>query len=186
MQSTLSHAAAAAASIGLLGVVAAGCGHGSGSQVPPTAPHNMTVENDASREIDVYVDGGRIGDARPGELAFFSVARGLHDVEVREEGEAFRHDLGAYRFDDLTVVDVYWGDDLAENLVVENDDVVTVHVYLDDDEVGSVRPGETVGFRAAPGAYEVYLRERGETFRDYVGTFDLHDASEPPVVLVHQ
>ena len=57
------------------------------------------------------------------------------------------------------------------DLIVHNDGLHTLHVYVDDYEIGTVAPLASAGFRVVTGAHEITVRERGHLTYHDLGVF---------------
>lgn len=67
----------------------------------PGVTQNLTVYNDSSRTLDVYVDLVQIGDIPPREHGSFLVNPGQHDIYFREHGSSIDF-VGTFDFPFLT------------------------------------------------------------------------------------
>src|SRR5687767_9429000 len=85
--------------IALAGAGAAGCSNSNGRQLAPTSTTspNLTVNNQSNNTLNVYLDGGQIGQVPPNQTGNFQVLSGTYTVEVRETGHT-----SYYSFGDLT------------------------------------------------------------------------------------
>lgn len=85
--------------LALLGASGAGCDNSSGRQLAPTSTTspNLQVDNRATNTLNVYLDGGQIGQVPPNTVGRFQVLSGTYRVEVRETGHS-----SYFSFGDLT------------------------------------------------------------------------------------
>jgi hypothetical protein len=159
--------------VGLAGALAAGCGSKSASQVAPgSSSANLTVTNSSPVTVDVYVDYARVGEVQPGLTGFFRVTAGVRTLHLRERGESHYHWQGDFSFGASSIVDLTYWPGHSRNFVVANEDLVTLHVYVDLIEVAEVRPGERRDLYVSPGRRDVHLRPRGDSGLTFAGTFD--------------
>ena len=175
--------------VGALGLIAAGCGSKSGKQVPAgTSTANLTVTNSAGATLDVYVDYAKVGEVQPSTTGYFQVVSGVRALHVRERGESQYHYQGDYVFSGNAVVNLTYHPGHSRNLVVSNEDVRTLHVYVDLVEVAEVRPGERRDLFVSRGRRDIHVRPRGDSGLTYVGTFDFYDAGsgQPEVTIVYR
>lgn len=164
----------------LIGAAAQGCGSRSGRQVPSGSPNaNLTVINQGSSTIEVYVDYARIGAVQPGTQGFFEVVTGLRPVHIRERGDAFDHYLGDFTFRRDTIIDITYQPGFTRNCVVTNLSPVRLFLYVGGVEVALVRPNEKRDLFVNPGRYDVHVREEGDATLTFVGTYDFAPAGSP-------
>ena len=164
-------AVASLAFVLVLGLLHAGCNDSdSGHPVGPGQPSNFSVTNRDIDTLHVYVDGGEIGDVRPGATVEFWVDPGSRLVQFRETGQSTRDDQGVFTFSTSTTISLIH-DPSTPNLRVINDAVRTVHVYVDATEVGTVSPFTTAEWNIVPGTHDVYFRETGQARTDYYDTY---------------
>lgn len=171
-----------------LGVVAAGCGSKSGRQVAPgSSSANLTVTNNSPVTIDVHVDYAKVGEVQPGSAGYFQVLAGIRAIHVRERGESFYRYYGDFVFDSSSLLGLTYWPGHTRNLVVQNDGVVTIDLYVDGIEVASVRPGERRDLFVSPGRRDLHVRERGDSSLTFVGTFDFPPAGSgiPEITVIY-
>lgn len=155
------------------GLASQGCSSSkSGKYAPPGSDFNLQMTNLDNETIHVYVSGGEIGTVGPGASVNFKVKVGTRRVEIREKGDSFRQDLGVYTFDDNTLLKLTHDPGNVNNLRVINNDLNTIHVIVGANEEGTVPPNEERYFDVQTGSREVYIRERGHSTADHIGTFN--------------
>ncbi|MCA8923607.1 MAG: hypothetical protein KDD82_17450 [Planctomycetes bacterium] len=173
----------------LLGVVAlsltaAGCGKSGRRVANGSDVANMSVLNNASVGLDVFVDSDRLGTVPPGQLNSFRVYGNTRSLYLREQGGDLFY-FGTYEFYDDRLLRIDYTPGLR-NLTVNNDSQFTVHVIIDSLEIAQVQPLTSEILVVSPGLHDVYFRERGSSSADFVGLIDFPPAAlSGGVVLTH-
>jgi hypothetical protein len=95
--------------VATFGAVTLGCGNSSGRQLAPTSTTspNLIVDNRANNTLNVYLDGGEIGQVAPNAVGNFQVLSGTYRVEARETGHSTYHSFGDLTFGFNTVSVTY-------------------------------------------------------------------------------
>ena len=163
---------AAVLGIASLGSAVSGCSNKSGKSVGPNQTANLTIESRASKTLHVYVDSVEIGEVLPATTGRFYVSPGYRSLAYRERGDSALEHQGNYDFTSTGTIELTYDPYDAFTLEVINNAPVTLHVIVDNLELGTVPPGTSGQLEAAPGRRDLYLRERGDPTADYLGTFN--------------